>query len=208
MTTTTFEPRQNGITALLNQLYDVKFSKHTTLVVVLLSMVYTVYRTQHYLSKAFTLDAWVAWPTSIFIELLVLAAGAATFGALRNAYIAELKAIDEQRARVGVWLAGIALGAAFLALLFVAFSDAWLLTQEVVPTLIMAMVQITQMLFIVGFISAADQDERERLRGEYRDYQAETAQRLASECPHCHKPVAPNNRARHLQSCPMKPVEA
>jgi hypothetical protein len=207
VTTTAFQPKEGGVKALLNQIYDVKFSKHTTLVVVLLSMIYTVYRTQHYLGKAFKLDAWVAWPTSIFIELLVLAAGAAMFGALRNAYIAELKAIDQQRAKVGVWLAGIALGAAFLALLFVAFSDAWLLTHEAVPTLIMAMVQITQMLFIVGFISAADQDERERLRVEYRDYQAETAQRLANECPHCHKPVAPNNRARHLQSCPMRSVE-
>jgi hypothetical protein len=111
-----------------------------------------------------------------------------------------------------VGLAFIALGGAFLALLFVALGDAWLLTGQIVPTLIMTLAQITQMLFIVGFISAADLDEREKLRRQFRGYQdeqiraaEEEARRKAEECPYCHKPVKANNRKRHIASCPAKP---
>ena len=198
--------------ALLDQLYDIKFSKHTTLVVVLLSMVYTIYRTQHYLGAAFGLPSTIAWPTSVFIELLVFAAAAITFGALRHAYIAELKATDADRAKVGVGLALTALGGAFLALLFVAFGDAWQLTKQVVPTLIMTLTQVTQMLFIIGFICAANLDEREKLRKQLQGHQVaqikaeeDEARRKAEECPHCHKPVKANNRKRHILSCPAKP---
>jgi hypothetical protein len=209
--TANFRPT-SGFKALLDQLYDIKFSKHTTLVVVLLSMVYTIYRTAHYLATEFALDPLVAWPTSTFIELLVLAAAAITFGSLRHAYIAELKGQDADRARVGVWLAYIALGGAFLALLFVAWSDAYRLTSQIVPTLIMTLAQFSQMLFIVGFISAADLDEREKLRKQFQGYQDEQvkaaedeARRKANECPYCHKEVRLNNRKRHLASCPAKP---
>jgi hypothetical protein len=107
--TTQFRPA-GTVKALLDQVYDIKFSKHTTLIVVLLSMIYTIYRTQHYLGVAFGLGDVVAWPTAIFIELLVMAAAAITFGALRHAYVAELKGQDAERAKVGVWLAYIALG--------------------------------------------------------------------------------------------------
>jgi hypothetical protein len=165
-----------------------------------------------YLATGFNLASLVAWPTSAFIELLVMAAAAITFGALRHAYVAELKAIDANRAKVGVGLAFVALGGAFLALLFVALGDAWQLTGQVVPTLIMTLAQIAQMLFIVGFISAADLDEREKLRLQFQGYQdeqarakEEEARRKAAECPHCHKPVKANNRKRHVQSCPAKP---
>jgi hypothetical protein len=99
-----------SLKALLDQLYDIKFSKHTTLVVVLLSMVYTVYRTEHYLIAEFGLDHIVAWPTSLFVEALVLAAAAFTFCALRDAYLAELKGTDAKRSQIGVWISYIALG--------------------------------------------------------------------------------------------------
>jgi hypothetical protein len=207
----TFRPT-SSFKALLDQLYDIKFSKHTTLLVVLLSMIYTIYRTQHYLASEFRLDALVAWPTAIFIEALVLAAAAFTFGALRHAYVAELKGQDVQRSKVGVWLAYVSLGGAFLALGFVAWSDAFRLTGEIVPTLIMTLAQITQMLFLIGFISASDLDEREKLREQFQGYQAaqakaveEEARRKSEQCPHCHKAVAPNNRKRHIASCPARP---
>lgn len=209
--TSNFAPGSN-LKALLDQLYDIKFSKHTTLIVVLLSMVYTIYRTQHYLGQEFHLGSLVAWPTSIFIELLVLAAGAVMFGALRNAYIAELKGVDIDRAKIGVGIALVSLTGAFLALLFVAWSDAYLLTQQVGPALMLSLVQITQMLFIVGFITASDLDERERLRVQYRDYldqeqraREEEAQRKARQCPHCFIDLTPNNRKRHIESCPARP---
>lgn len=196
---------QNSISALLNQIYDVKFSKHTPLVVVLLSMVYTVYRTRHYLGSAFSLDALVAWPTAIFIELLVLAASAAMFIALRSSFLAELKGIDKERSAWGVRLAMASLGAAFTALLFVAWADAYALTQAIVPTVIMSLIQVTQMIFLLCFVIAADLDERERLRHELADYRRQAAQDAAGSCPYCHKPVAANNRKRHMDACPMRP---
>ena len=46
----------NSFRALLDHIYDAKFSKLTVLSVVLLSMIYTVYRTQHYLIVEFRID--------------------------------------------------------------------------------------------------------------------------------------------------------
>jgi hypothetical protein len=200
---TAFKPR-GGAWALLDQLYDVKFSKHTPLVVVLLSMIYTVFRSNDYLARSFHLPWLVTWPTAIFIELLVLAASASVFIALRNAYVAELKGIDVERSRWGLWIGLIALGAAFVALLFVAGADAWEVTQQAVPALIMVLIQGAQMLFMLGFIVAADQDEREKLREQYADYQQTSAQVKASQCPHCFKSISSNNRARHIASCPAR----
>lgn len=188
----------NSIQAFFNQLYDVKFSKHTPLVVVLLSMIYTVFRSADYLARAFNLPFLVTWPTSVFIELLVLAASASIFIALRNAYVAELKDIDTRRSMYGIYIGFVALGLAFLSLLFVAGADAWEVTQQLVPTVIMVLIQGSQMLFMLMFIVTADLDEREKLRAEFIDYQA-------SRCPYCKRPVSANNRARHENSCPMKP---
>lgn len=188
----------SGAQALLDQIYDVKFSKHTPLVVVLLSMIYTVFRSADYLGRAFKLPMFVTWPTAIFIELLVLAASASVFIALRNAYLAELKEQDTGRSKAGFYIGLTALGLAFVALLFVAGADAWEVTGQIVPTFIMVLIQGSQMLFMLSFIVAADLDEREKLRADFIDY-------LANRCPHCKRPVSPNNRARHIDSCPMKP---
>lgn len=198
----TWRPGSN-VKALLDQLYDVKFSKHTPLVVVLLSMIWTVYRTYDYLSRAFSLPPLIAWPTAAFIELLILAASASLFIALRTVFVAQLRGVDRGRAWVGVGIAGIALAFAFLALLFVAWADAWALTREYIPATIMTLIQGTQMLFMCGFIVAADSDEREKLREQFEGYRVSTAQEQAGRCPHCFRLVAPNNRARHIASCPM-----
>jgi hypothetical protein len=102
---------------------------------------------------------------------------------------------------------------AFVALLFVAVSDAYRLTQQIAPTIIMTLTQATQALFIVGFLTSADLDEREKLREQFRKFlddrtaEEETAAtKRAGECPHCHKPVRPNNRKRHIDSCPANPT--
>lgn len=187
-----------GIQAFFNQIYEIKFSKHTPLVVVLLSMIYTVFRSADYLARSFKLPLVVTWPTAIFIELLVLAASASVFIALRNAYLAELKDQDVGRSNYGVYIGLVALGLAFLSLLFVAGADAWEVTQQLVPTLIMVLIQGSQMLFMLMFIVAADLDEREKLRADFIDYQA-------SRCKWCKRPVSANNRSRHEDSCPMKP---
>lgn len=208
--TTHAQPWRPGssVKALLDQLYDVKFSKHTPLVVVLLSMVWTVYRTFDYLSRAFKMPAVIAFPTATFIELLILAASASLFIALRTVFVAQLRETDQLRAWVGVGIAALALAAAFLALLFVAWADAWALTQAYAPAIIMSLIQLTQMLFMCGFIVAADSDEREKLRDQFAGYQVNTAQQQAGQCPHCYRAVAPNNRARHIASCPMRQKEA
>lgn len=187
-----------SIQAFFNQVYDVKFSKHTPLVVVLLSMIYTVYRSEDYLSRVFNLPWYVTGPTAIFIELLVLAASASVFIALRNTYMAELKDTDAARSRYGVYIGMSALGLSFLALLFVAGADAWEVTHKLVPSFIMVLVQGSQMLFMIMFIIAADLDEREKLRDDLIDYQA-------NRCPYCKRPISANNRARHMDSCPLKP---
>ena len=199
-----FNP-SSGIKALLDQIYDVKFSRHTPLVIVLLSMVYTIYRTQHYLGVAFGLHGLVAWPTAIFIELLVLASSALLFISLRAAYVAELKDEDVERSRWGVWLSLVALVAAFGALLGVASMDAYSLTGAPLPTLIMSFIQIAQALFVIVFVVNADLEEREKLRGQYADYTRAVKQQQANACPHCFKELTPNNRARHIASCPARP---
>lgn len=192
--------------ALLDQIYDVKFSKHTPLVVVLLSMIYTVFRSADYLTRTFALPWFVTWPTAAFIELLVLATSAAVFMALRAAYIAELKQQDIGRAWMGVYVGYAVLALAFLALLFVAGADAWKVTQAIVPSAIMVLIQASQMLLLIGFIIAADLDEREKLRELFKDYQRETVKAQSNLCPHCFKEVSPNNRARHIASCPARIV--
>lgn len=197
---------KSHLKALLDQLYDVKFSKHTTLIVVLLSMFYTIYRTEHYLEAEFKLSMLVAYPTSIFIEAIVLAAAAFMFCVLRNEYITELKGIDANRAKTGVYIGYIALAGAFGALLFVALSDAWRLTGQYIPTMIMSLLQVTQMLFIVGFISAADLDEREKLRNEQKLVTEEEIKRRANQCPFCLKPLDLKHRKRHINNCPNRPA--
>lgn len=207
LATSGFRPNTSA-KALLDQIYDVKFSKHTPLIVVLLSMIYTVFRSADYLARAFKLPVLVTWPTAIFLELLVLAASASVFIALRNVYVAELKQQDESRSKWGLYIGFVALALAFVALLFIAWADAYEVTKQTIPALIMTLVQGTQMLFMLGFIVAADQDEREKLRAFYADYQKTLTQDAAGKCPHCFKPVSSNNRARHIASCPARLQEA
>lgn len=195
---------QASARALLDQIYDVKFSKHTPLIVVLLGMIYTIFRSADYLDRVFHLPGYVAWPTAIFLELLVLAGSASVFIALRNIYVAELKGADVSRAKWGLVVGVPPLALAFVALLFVAWADAYEITRKPVPSLIMTLVQATQMMFMLGFIVAADQDEREKLRVEYTNYKRDQASASANQCPHCFKEVSINNRARHIQSCPAR----
>lgn len=200
----TFNPKTH-LQALLETLYEVKFSKHTPLVVVLLSMIYTVYRTHHYLHLTFALEPVVSWPTAIFLELLVLAAAASLFIALRGMYVAELKDEDAHIAQWGVYLALTVLVVAFMAMLFVAWSDAWGVTQDYVPAFVMSLAQVAQAILICCFIITATLEDRAKLRTEFADYARDLKQRQANQCPYCFKPVSSNNRARHMASCPARP---
>ena len=200
-----FQPA-SGRKALLDQIADIKFSKHVPLVVVLLSGLYAVWRSAHWLQTALKMPWPVAWPTSIFVEGVVLAASAALFIALREAFVAELKGEDEDLAARGVHLAYALLTVAFLVLLGIAGADAWLITQgDYVASFIMMLAQAAQAMLIMTFIVSALLDERAKLRKLYAGYQRNEAQRRANECPYCHQPVSPNNRARHIASCPNRP---
>lgn len=200
-----FEPKANPLQALLETLYEVKFSKHTPLVVVLLSMIYTVYRTQHYLSTTFKLDWYVSIPTALFLELLVLAAAASLFLALRGLYLAQLKQEDAEIAQWGVYLALTVLAVAFVALLFIAGSDAWKVTQDWVASFVMTFAQIAQAVLVCCFIIAATLEERAKLRTEFADYAKEMKQRQASQCRYCGRAMGANNLARHEATCRAKP---
>jgi hypothetical protein len=193
----TFKP-SGGVRALLEQIAEVKFSKHVPLVVVLLSAVYAVYRSTHYLEAEFDLHLAVAFPTALFLELLVLAAGAAVFIAQREAFIAELKDEDQTLATWGQYLTLTLLGVAFFALLGIAWADAWLVTQDHVASAIMVLAQAAQAGFIMAFIISALLAERSKLRQQYADYEA-------NSCRYCKRPVSANNRARHEASCPKRP---
>jgi hypothetical protein len=199
-----FQPA-SSVKALLDLILEVKFSRHVPLVTILLSVLYATYRSAHYLTSAFHLPWYVAWPTSVFIEALVLAAGAAVFIAHREAFIAELCAEDTDLAAWGVRLSLTLLGIAFAALLGIAWADAWLVTEAHLPAAIMTLAQATQAGLIVQFVISALLDERSKLRKQYADWQRTSVQTAANECPYCRKMVAPNNRKRHMDSCPVRP---
>jgi hypothetical protein len=196
---------KKGVQALLDQVYDLKFNKHVPLTVVMLSTFYTVYRTHHYLGSAFKLDPWVSWPTSIFIELLVLGSSAMLFIALRSDYIAHKIQKNTDITKINVRLMFVTLGISFAALLGLAMADAWLLTRDVVPAFVMTLVQAAQMLFICGFIINATIDERDQIDADIAEDERTNTSEKANQCPYCFKPVLPNNRRRHMAVCPMKP---
>jgi len=193
----TFNPGSD-FAALLNRIYEIKFSRSVPLVVILLSGIYAIYRSTHYISSAFHLDWWIAVPTAISIELLVLGASANVFIQLRRDYVAELDKQDRGITTAGVHLGMGLLAIAFLALIGIAGADAWKLTSDYVATFLLTLVQIAQSGFIVSFVISALLDERDDLRSTYADLSRRT-------CPYCGVAVSPNNRARHMSTCPKKP---
>lgn len=195
----------SGLKALLDQIYEIKFNKHVPLTVVMLSTIYTVYRTHHYLGAAFKLDALVSVPTSIFIELLVLGSSAMLFIALRSDYIANKIQKNTDITKINVRLMFSTLGISFAALLGLAMADAWLLTKDYIPAFVMTLVQAAQMLFICGFIINATIDEREKIDDELEALDRLSKTDQADKCPFCFKPVLANNRRRHMSVCPLKP---
>lgn len=197
--------QSSGLQALLDQIYEIKFNKHVPLTVVVLSTIYTVYRTQHYLTAEFQLSLVVSVPTAVFIELLVLGASAMVFIALRADFIAKITGLDTDLTRVNVIAMIITLCCAFAALLGLAAADAWMLTGEIAPAFVMTLVQATQMLFICGFIINATVDEREKIRNYFDAVERESKTTSANQCPYCFKTVLPNNRRRHMDACPNKP---
>lgn len=204
---TTQYPYQSssGLKALLDQVYEIKFNKHVPLTVVMLSTIYTVYRTHHYLGTAFNISAWVTWPTSIFIELLVLGSSAMLFIALRSDYIANKIKKNTDITAINVKLTFGTLGISFAALLGLAMADAWLLTHDFIPSFVMTLVQAAQMLFICSFIINATIDEREKIDDELAALERLSKTDQADKCPYCFKAVLSNNRRRHMGSCPMRP---
>lgn len=189
-----------GIQALFDKIYEVKFSRSVPLAVILLSAVYAIYRSTHYLMSAFHLNIFVAAPTAIFIELLVLGAGALVFITLRRAFIAELTKQDQDISAWGVHASMALLVVSFIALIGIAWADAWLVTEDKLPSLLMTLAQITQSGMIVVFVIVALLDEREDLRTEF----ANVARR---SCPYCGLPVSPNNRSRHMAGCAQRPPQ-
>lgn len=195
----------NSFEAFLNLLYEVKFSRHVPLTVILLSAVYAIYRSTHYFESAFKLAWYIALPTATFIELLVLGCGALVFITNRDLFVAEQRKQDIGIAQLGAAASVTLLGIALAALIGIAWADAWLVTGQTQPSVIMTLVQVGQSGMIILFVITALLDERELLRTQEADRVKAEAARRANECPYCHKEIAPNNRARHLRSCPKRP---
>src|SRR5688572_6055710 len=120
--------RRTGAQALWDKIYELKFSRHVPLTVILISGLWAIYRSTHYLMSAFKLSIYIAAPTAVFIELLVLAAGALVFISQRHAFIAELEDKDRDIAWWAVWTSLTLLGVAFASLLGIAGADAYLVT--------------------------------------------------------------------------------
>lgn len=202
---TWFRPT-SGIKALLDQVYAIKFSKHVPLVMILLFAVFAVWRTNNYVAHQMSVSWLVSGSLAICIELAMIAAGAACFISMREAYIRELKQEDAERARLGVYISFAMLGVTTLALMVLAGADGHMESGgNIAFVLLMLLIQFVQSCAILIFINVADLDEREKLREQFRQNHQKNIQQKASECPYCHKHVAPNNRARHMNSCPMKP---
>ncbi len=203
--TSTFQPK-SGVTALFDLIYEVKFSRHVPLFVIMLSGIWAVYRSTHYFIAAFHLPPWVALPSALFIELLVLGSGAMVFIAHRAAFVAELRDGDQGIALVGAYGGLVFLAIALAALIGIAWADAWLLTHDVQACIIMTLAQLGQSGMIMNFIITALLDERHSLREQYADLARELKQRQNQECPYCHVLVRASNRARHIRTCAANPA--
>lgn len=194
-----FKDQKGNFEAFMDRVYEVKFSRSVPLGVILLSGVYAVYRSAHYLGYRFHLDPWVSWPTSLFIEFLVLGSGALVFMTQRQAFLAEHTQLDRDLAGWGVWVGLTLLGVSFFALLSIAIGDAWAVTQDYLATFLMSLVQIAQSMMIITFVILALLDEREDLRAQLEDTTRQS-------CPYCGLKVSPNNRARHIKVCSKNPT--
>lgn len=212
-----FEPEVNSVTAFLDKIYEIKFSRHVPLVMVILFAVFAVWRTNHYVETQLHTNPLVSWALAICIELAMLAAGASCFIAMREAYIKELRNEDSERAKIGVKAAFLMLGITTLALLVLAGADGALESNSNgVFVFLMLLIQFVQSCAIVVFINIADLEERAILRKQHADYikalatqQANETRdnilRSVNECEWCHRTIHPKNRRRHMISCSMKP---
>lgn len=200
-----FQPK-SGIEALFDTIYQIKFSRNVPLFAILLSGIWAVHRSSHYMQTAFHLDWLIAFPSALFIEILVVSAAAMTFIMLREVFVTELRNQDTGIAKVGAWSSLTILSVSLAALIGIAWADAMNATQEIFPALLMAMIQLVQSGMIALFIISALLDERHALREQYKDLARELTQRQAQECPYCKLPISSNNRARHLRSCALNPA--
>lgn len=193
----------SSIAALLDRIARVKFSTHVPLAIVLISIVYAVYRSGHWLQTALHLQPAIAWPTAVFLECLVLGGSAAVFISQRAAYVAELKNEDRGLADFGGHISIVLLLLGFVALLGVAGADAMLATSnDLGAALIMVLAQATQALLIIVMIVWALLDERAALRAQHGQYLLDKAGR----CRFCNRPMSGNNLARHERTCRANPA--
>jgi hypothetical protein len=149
---------------------------------------------------------------------------------MREAYIRELRKEDAKRASLGSITSYIILAITTIALMTLAGADGAMESNgDLVFILLMIMIQFVQSGTMLIFISTADLEEREKLRIAYAAYTKQQAQiatdereaqviaerqkaeqeaiRLSKLCPYCSLPLVPNNRARHMRTCPNRPVQ-
>lgn len=200
----------SSIKAFFDLIYEIKFSRHVPLTVILLFGFYAVWRSNHYISETIHLSLYVSLPLSISIELAMFACGAMCFIALRENYIRELNKIDVGRGSIGIYASYGSLLIMTVALLFIAGADGALESNhDPVFMLFMILIQLIQSILVIVFLNIADLDERDKLRKQFaqqqKNQQVSNAIWTANHCPHCLQRVPSKNRKRHINSCAANP---
>jgi len=196
-----FQP-ESHLKALFDHIYEIKFSKHVPLVMVLLFAVFAVWRTNSYISTTMGVDWYISGSLAVCIELLLLASGAACFMTMRAAYIRELKQEDAERAKFGVWCAYAMTILASVVLVGIAGADgAKESSGNLAFIFIMIVLQLCQSCIIGVFINIADLEERDKLRLAHEAHKRALTRQSVNECPYCHCQVSLHNRKRHIKGC-------
>lgn len=208
-----FTPSRTNGQALLDRIYGAKFSKRIPLLMVLCFAGFAVWRTHHYITVRTGVNPIVGILLALSIELAMIGSSALCFITMRASYVHELREQDAHRSAIGVRISYLVMAVTTIALLLLAGADAGVESNgDFVFIALMTMIQMVQSCAIIIFVNIADVDERDLVRDEHiqylRDQEAlrrAEIQSKANECPHCFKPLEPNNRQRHIDSCPMKP---
>lgn len=190
-----------------------KFNIRVPLFLVIMSLLWTVWRSADFAQHVLMFPVAVAWATSVSIEGGVTGAAALAYVALCGLYERQLKKMDVMRARIECGMGFLALITAFVALAGIAYADAWQLTHSFWPALLSVFVQIVQMLFIVNLLLVAERHARDEIRAvaEARA-KAERDKRLMEsniakvKCQYCPLYYSPRSVKRHEAKCRCKPA--
>ena len=189
-----------------------KFDIRIPLAVVIVSMIYTVYRSADFGVQYLNLPLIISWVSAVVLEFSVIGDGALIFAMLREQYVKQLDKEDNGRALFGLFLAMLAMVLLFGILGGVAYEDARARSSDPLAVLLVTANQIVQTIFVVILLIRADLAERSIIRKQ-REQDKESrllAKKLASQidqtpCAYCGKSYGKTNIKRHESTCRCNP---